>query len=502
MTLTLLTPIILLITSILVMVNCLAGYRMGLARSAIHLASVLCSAFFGALLSVLTVAAFKAPLLNMIRNWDKINLDATGSFADVILTLAGMLISAVIFVPMFILVLMLSRVIISAIYKNKAQRREGESDEYLSENASFFEKNDKPIGALIGVLAGVFTAMAIMSPVTGSLRSASYLIDLGESKFKSDDNKTMLNLVLEVEDYSNDFSVVLLNACGGKTFFDVATTAFCGGELTNLSSELRTVEKMQLDNIKLTFDNKKGFSEESKARVNEIISLAEESPIARMLLAVAMRDMSIAWLNGNSYMGSTRPAASSNSVINKLGDELLKVLATSTEKTVCKDLKTMMTIYDILAQNWTSLESGDYQKIMDAMLVGNMTDLIRDALELNPHMLPVEATIDDITMQIIADEVSDYSKFTYENREVLIEKIADVLTDSSLKNSNARKHVVSTEISEAFAAYGVYTTSTITDKVADMLISGVYSQNGVVSKDAVREYFDLYAQKYVGGTAE
>jgi hypothetical protein len=191
-------------------------------------------------------------------------------------------------------------------------------------------------------------------------------------------------------------------------------------------------------------------------------------------------------------MDVSRPEVTANSTIRDLFDEMFKVLTTSDEETVCEDLKTLIVLVDIISEYSDALDTEQYADITDALISGNLLERLKQTLASNPRMRSVEDAADELLMRIVAEEISDYTKFTYEMREDLFEKIAEVLTDTSDLNSAIRQDIVFEEVQSALEDYGVYTNSDLSDKITEILITEIGSTRGEVYIEDIRAYFDAF----------
>lgn len=484
MTVTLLTPIILIITGILMLMNIRSGYNDGWFKTSVKLGIVLASAFIAAVLSVLSVLIFQDAIVEMVYDIGWIDFIIENSFKDVILTLASMLVSALLFIPMFLIVLFVFRLIVAAAYRTRGGAYR---DGYLSEDATFLERQDKKLGACTGAVVGFITAVILLSPFTGMLDSISHVVDIADSIANTEEGG--YEVIGDMEDYSEDASVIFFNACGGKTFFNISTTTICNGNITNLNSELTVVGKMDINNIELEFDREGGFSKKSKKRIDELIGYAEESPIARMMLTIVANEMSSAWLEGQPYMDIERPALASDNAMNRFSDEMLEVLADTTEKTVCLDLTTMVSVYDIIASYSYVLDSGDYGYIIDELAGGDLIVKIEKELKKNSNMSSVLATMDDIMIEKIAEEITS-AKYTDEIRKVLYADIAESLSDHYLLPKTTRAELVSDDINTAFNKCGIYTSADMASKLATKLIEDIAAPGGDYNADLIKIYFE------------
>ena len=499
MTLTLLTPIILMITSVIVVISALSSRRTGFIFSSIHLGISVACAFFAAIMSSVFGMIFREPIEDMWASFglfDSIPENVT-PFIGVFESLLALTASLVFFIPMFVISIIIFRLLFLLIFKSKIARLKVDSDGYLSENATFLQKNDKLFATLVGVVCGLFMSIAILSPVTGAFRSANVvmsIIDDGVVTSDMDVDEYTLQTLDSLEDYSNDFTVTVYDACGGRALYNVTTTFIYCGDISNFSSELRTLDEIDLTSFKESLTDDYAFDEDFIRKCNEIIDSAEGSPTVKMLLAVCAREIAEKWIVWEPFMDVSRPEVTANSTIRDLFDEMFKVLTTSDEETVCEDLKTLIVLVDIISEYSDALDTEQYADITDALISGNLLERLKQTLASNPRMRSVEDAADELLMRIVAEEISDYTKFTYEMREDLFEKIAEVLTDTSDLNSAIRQDIVFEEVQSALEDYGVYTNSDLSDKITEILITEIGSTRGEVYIEDIRAYFDAFLE--------
>lgn len=500
MTLTLLTPIILLVTATVVIISALVAYKSGLVNSIINLAVTVASAFCAALICAFGMKGLKSDISHKLLNSDALNgvketLDAFTSILDIFVSVATALI---IFIPVYIIILVMARVAVWLIIRYKKSKikksDDGNIDDYLAEDASYFAKNDKKIAIAVGAVCGLFMSIAVLSPVTGLFRVAGDVVDIIHELSTEEpepEAQKMLNLI---DEYSNDFTVTVYDACGGSTLFNVTTLFNYSGDLTNISSEIRTVKSLELSRMVDSLVGKEGLNDDMIATFKEIVSASDKSPLIKMLLTTFTNEMASHWLLDDSFMEVTRPEFTENDTVRDVVDEMLKVLADSTERTVCADIGTMLSLIDILSEYSDELSSGDYETLVDSLVSGKVIENIKKELAANPRMSVVEAVADDLVVKMVAEEIANNVKFTDEMRESIYEKIAEALSSTSEVNATVRTDLVSSEISDVLAEYGVYSTDGLSDKLAEMLVDELGARGGRVELSDIQRYFDSYLE--------
>lgn len=495
MTFTLLSVVFAVVVSFAAVVSAYLGYKSGLVKSAVKLAITVSSAFLGAAVTVLIVGMFKDQFTQLAMNIEALESlgDILSDYGETFAAILCMVVSAVMFVPVFGLLYFISKVTVSVIYKRKSKGARANTAEHLPENASFFDKNDKKFGAVIGAFCGLFAAVAILSPIVGTLRSASAAIDVvHELQSSLGEDELDLDVISNYESYTNDFSVVVLDALGAGTLFDITTSVSVDGQMTSLSSEFDAVGRIGLSDTLSAIQNISDFNTESVRSFENFVDVIEEAPIIKSVIVASVKNLANAWLNGGEYLGIYKPGILTEGAVSGFADEIFKVLTTSTTKTICADLRTFLGLCIIFNDYASVLESEDYTYVVDSLISGELINRIRDELAANPHMLQVEHAIDEIIMQVVAEEISDFGKYDFLERDELFEQIATVLTDTSDISSAARADYVFGELNEALNNYGVYTSDDVSKKIASVLISGIPDVDGEVTVESVRSYFDSF----------
>jgi DNA-binding MurR/RpiR family transcriptional regulator len=80
------------------------------------------------------------------------------------------------------------------------------------------------------------------------------IIDDGVVTSDMDVDEYTLQTLDSLEDYSNDFTVTVYDACGGRALYNVTTTFIYCGDISNFSSELRTLDEIDRDTFNKAID--------------------------------------------------------------------------------------------------------------------------------------------------------------------------------------------------------------------------------------------------------
>ena len=470
------------------------GYKKGLSRTLIDLAVVLFSVFFGAMLAILLskgIANATIGILSGMGFYEEIENMLMG-FDEVLFLIVRMLVTLIIYVPSFLLLKLILGICVALIYKRKCDEKSGSGVDYYKENEEFYVRKNKKISMAVGALSGFLISLVIWTPFAGIIKTVSATLDFaksfsGESVFGEDVDNAF-------EYYSDDFSVSLVSGCGGKMLFNFATTVSVDGEYTDLTSELEALRDIDFNEfgelVKFEIT-----SAESAERIKSLTAQMEKSKIMKLAFVSTVRNLSAAWLNGESYMGAFRVSFDSYDSLDSFIDEVLYVCSSSTAETISADINTLINVSSILNEESALFASGDYYAIMEALASDdeyNIITRIKDELEKNAHMRPVLYAVDELIMSVIAEEIQDYTKYTVEDCEDLFFEISDILTSTGALSDEARLSAVTDSIREELDSYGVYIPDTLNETIASTLIEGLGSYGGEVTYDDVREYFEEF----------
>ncbi len=491
MTYTLMTPIFLVITFLTVFSSVRKGYKLGGFRSAIHLAILVASAFLGAGLAILLSAVLEEPIRDLLAAYELTSMleEAIGSFAEVALVLIGMVVTLVLFLPCFSVIRLILSLVMRLILSSRRKLSAAEED-YKSEEDLLSLKHSKRIGGWIGLAAGIFLTILSLSPITGLIKTSDNLLGL-VSEFLDPETQTMPAEVLEISEWSDDFMVTAVDVCGGGMWFNMATTAPCAGEWTSFNREVSILRELGVNDFFKTMEQVGQLDDESSAALGELLGKMSESPTARLMLSIAVRDMSEAWLLRTDYMELERPDLGA-AYIDRFFDELLTVLSKTQPRYVGKDLGTVLSLASILRSHESALADGGYTNAADIFAEGNLVDELKKELRKNPRMTKIVPIVDDIVISAVADEIGDLSRFPMEDRDALYEMIADILSSSATVRGDKRVDSVATDIFVALENYGVYAPEGLTEKVAELLIDNLSANGALVSPEDVSAYFEMY----------
>ena len=490
MILTLLTPILILFVLVIAAISAIRGYKQGMISAAVNFACAAASAFLSALLSIIIGITADDGIVGYLQDLGVLVSGASyGMFSGIAETVGVMLFCSVIFVLIFLSTFIISKCIVVIIRENKELHPEAAEDTYLSENATFWQKNDKRFGAIIGLLCGVFISVALASPLTGILRSTSGFINITQRAGDKSGFKVS-GEIYEAEEYSNDFMVVTLDALGGRMFFDITTTTLCQGEFTNISSEIRAIETFDLEDISSSLADIALCNANSSKKLQNLIDSTEGSVFLRAMILTGVRDMANTWLARGTYLGIASPVLPDSSVVNALTTEALRVMASTSLSTMNSDFKSFAAFCNIINDHSSLFEEKSYKGIVDTLLTGSLINRLNSEVKANPRMAPVTQAVDSIIIQLVAVELDSDNPVVKEN---VFEKIARGLQrTAAIRSTDERIEVLSTDIAEAFSDCELYAPDALVRIISKDIVQyfgGYMDHSSYYSSYEVENYF-------------
>lgn len=489
MTLTVLTPVVLGITAIIIMISVVVGRRTGFSRTLIRTARIISSAFIAAFLSILFALILADPMIDALRDSDSFRsfIRSMGAYSDVLSYIMQMIISCILFLPIFLFVDLVATGIIALVLSSKAKRATKEV--YPSESSAYHVKKDKMLGGIFGAVAGLFLAITVLSPFTGAIRCLGGIDDVFAALYGEDEE--LPDEINKLNDYANDFTVVLTDNLGGGALFNITSTVFCFGESTNIRSEIETISNLNIATLEKVMASISLLDGKSTRLLEHFVDQASASPFLRYVLYVNVSSMAKAWLNDTTYMGVTRPDPVDSGAIRRFMDSTLSVLARTDMDNVYNDTVTFIHICEIFSEYSDLLTTGDYVKTVASLISSDLVDEIERELRKNKNMDSVRLAMDDIIIQTIAEQINGplYSSETEKN--VLYTNLSNSLNSTLGMNNTDRTDYISDRVSDTFSDYGLNVENGIPDKIAQTLLNR-FGSSEYIYPEEIESYFNFY----------
>ena len=491
MSFTLFSVVIFVVTAAIIYIHIRWGYKHGMSKSLINVAILFSCAFFASLVAVGITALGDALILNLAKNigiyqFIEKNL---GSFIPAIVVMLKMIISLVLYLPIFFILRIVSSLTAKIIYGIFVKKGSKKKPRYLSENEALYVKKDKKIGALLGIVSGFILSVVIFAPLVGALKTADGIVDILKTNtdIPAIENSKSLELL---DKYSNDFSGTVINACGGAVLYDMTTSTSYSGHTTCLNREIGYIESIDLIGTKNKLAQGGGLTVDGIAELEPVLNTVSKSLVLKLMVSEIVKDASASWINRETYMGMERPSIGTHKAMDNFLDQMLYVCSTSTFDTYDADVRTLLNLLKLFQKNEALLTAGDYDTLVYAFTDGGFLHQVEAELDKNPHMNMVSYAINDMIMDVVAEEIIDTSKYSDVARNMLYREIAAALSDTQGLSGATRDNTVSSYLSESFDKFGVDVPKNINDRIASVLSENVPTMDGRVTDKEVKKFID------------
>lgn len=490
MTFTLLSLVIFGVVAIVIYKQASLGYKRGLTTSLIHLSVIVFSAVFAALISVLIATLSGGSLFSSlvrIFSFEKA-LSNFGSFSSVLEVIVKMIFSVVLYLPVFFLLKALVNFIAKRVICAFNRRKNDEQITYYSEDEVYHVKHEKNLGMVVGIISGFMLSVIVFMPLTGLLKSANDIVNVVSEMTDNSKIKESKGVQL-LDKYANDFSGTVLNTCGGQVIYDLASRTSVEGQSSYLNKEIRILRSIDIMGIKDSLSEANGLTSENIGEIEEIVDKMEESLMLKLFMIDVLQNASKNWMENETYLGIPKPVLGDSPAFDSFMDAILFVCSTTTMDTCDDDISTMINIMNIFGDYDALLGNADYDSVMSEFIEKDGLNRIEDELYKNPHMSSVHMAIDNLLIELIAEEITEI-KYSNEIRDRLYKGIAASLNDTRGLTGSVKMSALSNGISDEFDKSGLIIPDNINDKLANILYQNIASENGSVTESDVKKFFE------------
>lgn len=549
---TLFSVLLLLLIGLAVFIEVIRGIKHGFSRAAIGLSAVAISAV-GALglsvwLSDLIADELTAPIVDQLTNsMDLIEtyLQNMPHLQDVIHAAIDVVMTVLLFVVCFLLLRGILRLVIrfglAFLWRAEdGDPRDTGSDSspntlhtpcYEGQNGSWVRRHDRMLGGIVGGLTGFLVAFILLSPVVGSLTLARDIVDeipnLGimvaededEEKDENGDSPEELAATGETgvvplsrtengkdEDAENPFDVAtmftddvivtVLDATGGRLFFDAMTVSNLDGRTVTLRDEVdasMAVIPDFIEIINILFDNEE-LTRRQERTVEEFGGKLAESQTMSVLATDFLGGASTAWLYGREFMEI--PCPSFGSFVTPVMNQVFNYFAVNytganfNPSFVSEDIQTMLQVYLIASQNGL-LRSQDAEEMMVCIDEDNVLDRIYQELQKNPRMGYIAGYLTEATMRAMAQTVAAADLPPELQKELMTNLASSLSYVKGMTGAELEEQIdiMSSEAVKYAEQYGFE----LPESAAELAVSHMINQfkdQPIVTPEMMQQYFD------------
>ncbi len=496
MTFTLFSAAMLGIMALIIYGQARKGYKSGLNKSLINLASVFFSAIFGTVISVglsSLIENLTVWILQVSNLYGEIE-ELADSYMAAILLVSKMILSLLIFIPVFYILKFIINLIAGIILRKCIKKSRALKTEYLPEDAPLYVRHGKKLGTIMGVISGFIIAVVLFMPFTGVLKTADKVVKIVEG-YDMPEGKRLDPRIFLISKYSDEFSVNLVYACGGDILFDLTARAEIYGIDVSLSDEIDSLSGVDINRIN---PSKISFSNLSPELIHDIEKTLEEinkSTVFKVIAAEFVKNVSESWANGNSYYNVKKPNFSSYAAVDNFMNELYLVCSTTDFYRYEADLETLFDIMEILIECKNLMSATSYRDIITELHEKNILQRIDDELIKNPHMSVLSSKIDDMLMSILSSEVQKIGDISPAAKKVVCREISDAINNTKGLTGSVKTVALSNYLSQSFKDYGVYVPESFNSRISNILVSQISDDRSEVTEEDIENLFFRYASE-------
>ena len=477
------------------------GVNRGLLRALISLgtifASVLSAIIATPLISYLAVSLIEKYLLQYLPIYNQYQelIDKYGSLRELLIALISMVLGLMLFWLVFILFRIIYKVAAAIAYKISVKHRKDDVG-YCKEKESLFYKNDKLMGGIVGAFSAVLLVMVMVAPFMGVLDTLDRAYDtvevVGEdvlARVRVDKNE-----IKNILKYKNNICGKLFYELGGKEIYRQVTSSTMYGERVYLLDELDAVNATAvrvMDTYEVILNPDTATLEDSE-KIRVLGESIGDLKITRGILADLISDAASKWVNGESYMGITKPQLPS--LVSKPFDDMLTVCAETDEQSLPYNLSTIFNLYALVIDtDLLHIDFNDFESAFTFVTETQIIERINAEIANNKYMKHIKLT--SISMAAVAQQL---------NGTVLSEEQFNNLSDglaSAINSVNGRGYGTREEKVDALSEYakdyimdaGVDVPDSVVDAVAEELLSEL-PEDGEITPEDIKSVFDKYAE--------
>lgn len=498
MSFSLLTLVIFGITAAIIYKETRKGYKHGLSRSLINLATLIFCAVFSSIVSMWIAMGLGTFVMQMFQNMGMFRYlsEETSIFIGVFELLIKMILSVLLFLIVFYLlkgIVLRLVMLVVRIATGKFGRKKKlvkSQPKYTSEEEAFYVKHDKKLGAVVGAVSGFVLAVIVFMPLTGILKSADEIADLVQTMTQSSEMEESKELQL-LDKYANDASGNVLYSCGGKAIYNLTARTRMYGYSTSLNKELETFKSIDLVGLQKELQGAQGITKENSHLVETLLDDTRDSLALKIVMSQVLKHAAENWLERLPYLGIERPNIGSYYELDEFFDSLLFVCSTTTVETYDADIRTTLGLIAIFEENSVFFGERNYEGFMKAFVEGDTLKRIEDELYKNPHMNTVNLAIDDLIMNVLATELLDDSRYTFEQKAIFYKELAAIMSDSQGLDGSVQLVAIANGISDSFDSLGMYLPDSLETRMANIFTANLPS-NEQISEEHIEDLFAKY----------
>ncbi len=377
-------------------------------------------------------------------------------------------------------------------------------------------KLSKLLGALVGVVQGALIAVIAILPVVGFVGLAADAREELTSKDRPEETVVMVETFYAtyLDDSINSPIVATIRKCGGDIIFNKLIGVTVEGETIDMRKEATTLAGLTLDAMPLTkdFDFMKP-NDAQKAALNAILDGMGEDKYTLSIVSGVLRGASKAMVDGTIPLELEEPFKS-------FAIQFINTFTTSNEENVGDDLKTLLEVYIILADNdillsfsgESELDPTDLLVVKDdegKTVISNVisaldenertqpivTALTKFSLELMIQNFPAIPSIDGVTEEVDVEVV-------YEDVKTGVNELIDIVNnDDPLKDNETKKSEVKESLDQTLKDNNIALDDEVLDGISDYVMENFVGMEELTPDNfnqTLLSFYDAYLNSQAG----
>ncbi|MBQ2308699.1 MAG: hypothetical protein II373_03895, partial [Clostridia bacterium] len=374
--------------------------------------------------------------------------------------LASMLVSPILFIPLFFIIKpilnifgkLISRMIARASEKDENGRKIVKRKHYKKRNEALIAHYFNPLGAALGALCSLLVFCIALVPIVGAIDVVNDIVPLFSDTLMEEaseaegatENAAMLDIagtaLAALNGLDNNVGALTIKYTGGKLLYGAMTTSVINGEMANLNKEGALLASVAEAAV-IVLDEEEA-PEEKAAAVRAVSPAFDRSVVTRTLISEFCTAAGETWDAGESFHGVARPQLGGD--FEAITSAAIDVFATADSQNIKKDVHA---ITEAVAVLFESGAVGDLQN--DPMsILGNeeTTSALFAAFLENERLDPMVDGFADFGVNILLDTI-----LTPNTREELYEEFVNGFIGVNGEDAEA----LTKAYSDIFDDYGI-----------------------------------------------
>ena len=360
-----------------------------------------------------------------------------------------------------------------------------------------------PKAALFGALCGFATYIIILVPIVASLELTAHMshlvfpegipTDVVEElpdSIPSEVTEVISGIVSDLPDgLVENIGTKTVMTVGGRQLYNLYATVTVDGEKVSFDSEITFIVDIFKGITKIA-DSDTSYEEKGNA-IRSTTEHIDNTVIIPSILSELINEAGEDWIAGEEFHTLPRPSLGEGS--DDMIIALLKCLQGSTAETIKEDLKSIVNIIAIIAENPTG-NSVDFSALLSNKdLVSKISAEVLDNDRLAPmikHLMVLNLSSDKPTINI---ELPDEEDPTYNE---FVDKVVDGYLDNVVEGDTAATlDNISTAVKDALKDHDIAIEEGIDTVIAAALISE-YGDGKEMTSESLKAFISENITKY------